>query len=211
MTEPATPRERLGAIDVGSNSIRLVVAEYDPETGLKVIDEVKDQPRLAVGVAATGLLSTAARARAFAALKRMKEIADRRGVTRLTAVATAALREARNGRAFVRRVRHELGIPLDIIDEEREAQLSWRSVAHHFRLENARTILADIGGGSLELIGAVDGLIEISISLPLGAVRVTEQYLQGQRPSAPRWPRCGGGSGRCSGRPSRGATGPRGC
>lgn len=181
MTEPAAPRERIGAIDVGSNSIRLVVAEYDPETGLTVIDEVKDQPRLGIGLASTGLLSTSARARAFAALKRMKEVADRRGVTRLAAVATAAMREARNGRAFARRVRHELGIPLEIINEEREAQLSWRSVAHHFRLENARTIVADIGGGSLELIGAVDGLVEITTSLPLGAVRVTEQFLPGKR------------------------------
>lgn len=181
MTDATPARERIGAIDVGSNSIRLVVAEYDPDAGLKVIDEIKDQPRLAIGLAATGLLSTSARARAFAALKRMKEVADRRGVTRLTAVATSAMREARNGRAFARRVRHELGIPLEIIDEQREARLSWRSVAHHFRLENARTIVADIGGGSLELIGAVDGLVEVTTSLPLGAVRLTEQYLPGKR------------------------------
>lgn len=181
MTEPTAPRERIGAIDVGSNSIRLVVAEYDPETGLRIIDEVKDQPRLANGLAATGLLSTASRARAFAALKRMKEVADRRGVTKLAAVATAAMREARNGRAFARRVTHELGIPLEIINEEREAQLSWRSVAHHFRLENARTIVADIGGGSLELVGAVDGVVEVTASLPLGAVRLTEQFLPGKR------------------------------
>ncbi len=181
MTEPIAPRERIGAIDVGSNSIRLVIAEYDPDTGFRVIDEIKDQPRLAFGVAATGLLSTSARARAFAALKRMKEIADRRGVTRLVAVATSAMREARNGQSFARRVRHELGIPLEIIDAQREARLSWRSVAHHFRLENDRTIVADIGGGSLELIGAVDGLVEITTSLPLGAVRVTEEYLPGHR------------------------------
>ncbi len=65
--------------------------------------------------------------------------------------------------------------------------------------------------GSLELIGAVDGLVEITTSLPLGAVRVTEQYLSGQaRHSAPRSPRCGGASGHCSGRPAHGATGRNG-
>jgi exopolyphosphatase/guanosine-5'-triphosphate,3'-diphosphate pyrophosphatase len=181
VTQPEASRERIGAIDVGSNSIRLVVAEFDPETGFEIIDEVKDQPRLGTRVDATGMLDRAAMTRAFAALKRMKEVADRRGVTRLSAVATSALREARNGLTFAKRVRRQLGIPLEIIDGDREAELSWRSVAHHFRLENARTIVADIGGGSLELIGAVDGIVEVTASLPLGAVRLTEEYLTGAK------------------------------
>jgi exopolyphosphatase/guanosine-5'-triphosphate,3'-diphosphate pyrophosphatase len=181
VTEPAAPRERIGAIDVGSNSIRLVIAEYEPETGFEIIDEVKDMPRLGTRVDSTGMLDRAAMTRAFAALKRMKEIADRRGVTRLAAVATSALREARNGATFARRVRRQLDIPLEIIDGDREAELSWRSVAHHFRLENARTLVADIGGGSLELIGAVDGMVEVTASLPLGAVRLTEEFLTGKR------------------------------
>ncbi len=180
MNEPLGDRERIGAIDVGSNSIRLVVAEYDPDKGFEIIDEVKDQPRLGTRVETTGILDRAAMTRAFAALKRMKEVADRRGVTRLSAVATSAVRDARNGKTFVKRVRSQLGIPLDIIDGDREAQLSWRSVAHHFRLENGRTIVADIGGGSLELIGAVDGLVEVTASLPLGAVRLTEEFLTGE-------------------------------
>ncbi len=181
MTRPDGDRERLAAIDVGSNSIRLVVAEYDPESGFEIIDEVKDQPRLGTRVDSTGMLERAAMTRAFAALKRMKEVCDRRGVTRIAAVATSAMREARNGETFAKRVRRQLGIPLEIIDGNREAQLSWRSVAHHFRLENARTLVADIGGGSLELIGAVDGLVEVTASLPLGAVRLTEEFLTGPK------------------------------
>ncbi len=181
MTQPDVPLERLGAIDVGSNSIRLVIAEYDPERGFEIIDEVKDQPRLGTRVDATGMLDRTAMTRAFAALKRMKEVADRRGVSRLAAVATSAMRDAKNGETFAKRVRRQLGIPLEIIDGDREAQLSWRSVAHHFRLENARTLVADIGGGSLELIGAVDGLVEVTTSLPLGAVRLTEEFLTGAR------------------------------
>lgn len=179
MTDTPADRERIGAIDVGSNSIRLVVAEYDPGVGFEIIDEVKDQPRLGTRVETTGMLDRTAMTRAFAALKRMKEVADRRGVTRLAAVATSAMREAKNGTTFAKRVRRQLGIPLEIIDADREAQLSWRSVAHHFRLENARTLVADIGGGSLELIGAVDGLVEATATLPLGAVRLTEEFLTG--------------------------------
>lgn len=174
-------RERIAAIDVGSNSVRLLVAEYDPASGLAIIDELKDQPRLAAGLARTGCLEEAAMERAIQTLGRMREVCQRRGVRRIAAVATAAVREAENGPWFVRRVRQELDIPLRIIDAETEAALSYRSVAHHFALAGDRTLVADIGGGSLELIGAVDGLVELTLSLPLGAVRMTELYLPGGR------------------------------
>ncbi len=173
-------RERLAAIDVGSNSIRLLVAEYGPHSGLTVIDEVKEQPRLAAGVAQTGRLDPAAMERAIGTLRLMHEVCERRGVARIAAVATAAVREATNGEEFIRRVKAEIGLDLRIIDAETEAALSYRSVAHHFPLEGGRTVVADIGGGSLELIGAVDGLIEHSLSLPFGAVRLTELHLAGQ-------------------------------
>lgn len=180
MTLPAAtpePGERLAAIDVGSNSIRLLVAEYDAQTGIKVIDEVKDQPRLASGLAESHRLDEFAMARAIQTLGRMREVAERRGVRRLAAVATSAVREAANGKEFVDRVKREVGIPLRIIDPAMEAALSWRSVAHHFPLGAGRALVADIGGGSLELIGAVNGLVELTASLPLGAVRLTEKYL----------------------------------
>jgi len=173
--------EILAAIDVGSNSIRLSVAEHD-EKGLRIVDEVKDQPRLAAGLAATRALTPEAMERAVLALKRMRGVVERRGVTRLRAVATSAVREASNGRAFARRVKREAGFELEIIGEEDEASLSYRSVAHHFNLQDARALVVDIGGGSLEVIGTVNGLVELSVSLPLGAVRLTEQFLQGERP-----------------------------
>ncbi len=179
---PSPGRERLAAIDVGSNSVRLLVAEYDPSSGLSIIDELKDHPRLAAGLSRTGCLDEAAMDRAIQALSRMREVCQRRGVRRISAVATAAVREAENGPWFVRRVRQELNIPLRIIDADTEAALSYRSVAHHFRLAGERALVADIGGGSLELIGAVDGLVELTLSLPLGAVRLTELHLPGERP-----------------------------
>ncbi|MGH7560357.1 MAG: HD domain-containing protein [Gemmatimonadales bacterium] len=174
---PPEPGERLGAIDVGSNSIRLLVAEYDATTGIKVIDEVKDQPRLAAGIAESGRLDEFAMARAIQALQRMREVAERRGVRRLAAVATSAVREAENGREFIDRVKRDVGIPLRVIDSETEANLSWRSVAYHFPITKERVLVADIGGGSLELIGAVNGLVELTRSLPFGAVRLTEKHL----------------------------------
>ncbi len=177
MTPPPT---RYGAIDVGSNSIRLLVADYTPEGGLAVIDELKDQPRLAKGLAHSGRLDQRAMDRAVEAIGRMRDVAQRRGVTDLRAVATAAVREASNGEAFVARIR-QLGVPLTIIDADTEARLSYRSIAYHFTLDDSRTIVLDIGGGSLEIVGAVRGFVELSQSLPLGAVRLSELYLPSTR------------------------------
>ncbi len=91
------------------------------------------------------------------------------------------MREATNGAEFVRRVREERDSTSGSSTPSTEAALSYRSVAHHFPLEGGRTLVADIGGGSLELIGAVDGLVEHSVSLPFGAVRLTELHLPAER------------------------------
>ena len=165
-------RERIAAIDVGSNTILLTVAEYDPEAGLVVIEEGEDQPRLGAGLSATGRLSEAAMLRALRTLAIMRETCRRHGVRRLAAAATAAVREAGNGAEFVERVL-ALDIPLRIISPDTEAALSYRSAAHHFP-GGERQLVADIGGGSLELIGATTGRVTLSRSLPLGAVRLTE-------------------------------------
>ena len=172
MTEPI---ERIAAIDVGSNTVLLLIAEGDPTAGLTIIAEAEDQPRLGAGLSATGRLSQAAIARALETLARMRELCRAHGVSRIGAVATAAVRDAENGEEFVQLVRAQ-GIPLKAISPETEAALSYRSAAHHFPGAE-RTLVADIGGGSLELIGASGGRIRLSRSLPLGAVRLTELAL----------------------------------
>ncbi|MEO8090788.1 MAG: hypothetical protein ABI703_10865 [Gemmatimonadales bacterium] len=169
------PGERIAAIDVGSNSVKLTVAEYDPGAGLVVIEEAEDRPRLGAGLARSGRLGDTEMRRAIESLARMREICRRHGVTRVAAVGTAALREAANGAEFVARVR-ELDIPLRMILPETEAALAYRSAAYHFPGSH-RTLVADIGGGSLELIGAENGAVTLSHSLPLGAVKLTELEL----------------------------------
>jgi exopolyphosphatase/guanosine-5'-triphosphate,3'-diphosphate pyrophosphatase len=167
--------ERVAAIDVGSNTVLLLIAEYDPAAGLTIIEEAEDQPRLGTGLSSTGRLSDGAMQRALDSLTRMREVCRSRDVTRMGAVATAAVREAENAEEFVRRVQ-AIGLPLRVISAKTEAALSYRSAAHHFPGEG-RILVADIGGGSLELIGAVNGSIELTESLPLGAVRLTELAL----------------------------------
>ena len=163
---------RLAAIDVGSNTILLTIAEADPDHGLSIVEEAEDQPRLGAGLGQTGRLQEDAIQRALQALTRMRDACRRLDVRRTGAVATAAVREAANGGEFVQRVR-ELDIPLRVISPKAEAALSYRSAAYRFGREG-RMLVADIGGGSLELIGAAGGTVALTLSLPLGAVRLTE-------------------------------------
>jgi exopolyphosphatase/guanosine-5'-triphosphate,3'-diphosphate pyrophosphatase len=169
----------LAAIDVGSNTILLTVAEYDANTGLRVIEEGEAQPRLGTGLASSGRLSEDAMQRALLTLTRMRDTCRRLGVQRVAAVATAAVREAQNGSEFVARV-HALDIPLQVISPQTEAALSYRSAAFRFP-GGERTLVADIGGGSLELIGALAGEVKLSQSVPLGAVRLTELRTTGEK------------------------------
>jgi exopolyphosphatase/guanosine-5'-triphosphate,3'-diphosphate pyrophosphatase len=166
---------RVAAIDVGSNTILLLVAEHDPSAGLTIIDEAEDQPRLGAGLGTTGRLSDAAIERALQSLTRMRDQAVRLGADRIEAIATAAVREAANGAEFVDRVRRE-GIQVRVISPEAEAYLAFRSAAHHFP-GLGPTLVVDIGGGSMELIGAIGDEIKLTTSLPLGAVRLTEMGL----------------------------------
>jgi exopolyphosphatase / guanosine-5'-triphosphate,3'-diphosphate pyrophosphatase len=167
--------QALAAIDVGSNTILLLIAEYDPAVGLHIIDQAEDQSRLGAGLSQTGHLGRDAMRRALQTLERMRDRCRERQVARIDAVATAAVREAANGSEFVEQV-HRLGIPLRTISPQTEALLAYRSAAHHFPGAD-RMLVADIGGGSLELIGSQQGRIELTTSLPLGAVRMTETSL----------------------------------
>jgi exopolyphosphatase/guanosine-5'-triphosphate,3'-diphosphate pyrophosphatase len=172
-----SPTERVAAIDVGSNSIRCLIAERGEDGQLRIIDDLKDQPRLARGLSTTGLLAPESIERAIESLGRMVQAAERRGASRVALVATAAVRDAANGADFAERIKREIGIPLEVIDGETEARLAFLSVNEHFPIGRGRAVVADIGGGSLELVLAVGGLVDRVVSVPFGAVRLTEQYL----------------------------------
>jgi exopolyphosphatase/guanosine-5'-triphosphate,3'-diphosphate pyrophosphatase len=172
---------RLAAIDIGSNSIRQIVADVSPDGTIRIVDEMKVAPRLGTGLARTGLLSPDAVRHAVSALQRMATLARQLGATRIQAVATSAVREAENRKAFVDLVREETGLRVRILHGEDEARLSFRSALAHFDLAIRRAVVIDIGGGSVELAMSADGVIERLESLPYGAIRMTEEYL-GDRP-----------------------------
>lgn len=168
---------RISAIDIGSNSIRQIVADVSAGGGIQVVDEMKAAPRLAAGLVDTGRLDEDAMARAIEAIGRMATLARQLGAERIEPVATSAVRDAANGDDFLLQVQRQTGLHVRVLDGDEEARLSFRSALAHFDLGSGRAVVADIGGGSLELVLSVDGVIDRIASLPLGAVRLTERFL----------------------------------
>ena len=167
---------RIAAIDIGSNSIRQIIADVSPTGTIRVVDEMKAAPRLGAGIHETGELSREAGDAAIEALGRMEALARQLGARRTRAVATSAVRDAGNSEDWLARVKLETGLDVEVLDGDDEARLSFRSAQAHFDLGIGRAAVIDVGGGSLELVLSADGLIERLISLPFGAIRLTEKY-----------------------------------
>jgi exopolyphosphatase/guanosine-5'-triphosphate,3'-diphosphate pyrophosphatase len=171
---------RLAAIDVGTNSIRLVVAEALRDGNYRILTEEKDTARLGKDLATSGQLNPVAVERSLEALRRMKQIAAGYQVRELRVIGTCALREAADGDEFCRRAKQEIGLDIEVIGAEQEAHLAFSSVARAFNLEGKNVAIADIGGGSTEVILASGRAIEDVYTTPLGAVRMTDMYANGQ-------------------------------
>lgn len=179
MTTPVLPATdvRIAAIDIGSNSVRQIIADVSPAGQIRVVDEMKAMPRLGEGLETTGALSPVAIDAAVSAVQRMVTLARQLGAARIEIVATSAVRDASNSATFTAQIEAATGEPVRVLSGEEEALLCFRSALAHFELGAGRTVVMDIGGGSLELVLAKDGLIERVASLPFGAVRLTEKFL----------------------------------
>ncbi len=177
------PRVRLAAIDVGSNSVHMVVADVSADGRIDVVDRVKEMVRLGRRTFTTGMLPNQSMDLAVRAVKTFARLARARRVERMRAVATSAVREARNGAAFVRRLRRETGLPVKVISGPEEARLIFRAAAHALGLEGGPHLVVDVGGGSVELVLVHEGRPLWMRSLPLGTARLTEAFLHADPPT----------------------------
>jgi exopolyphosphatase/guanosine-5'-triphosphate,3'-diphosphate pyrophosphatase len=167
---------RLAAIDVGTNSIRLIVAEVAPDGSYRVIDDEKEVARLGRGLAHTGELRLRAMRESALTIARMKDIADGYGVRRLRIVGTSAVRQAANRDHFLAMVRQQTGLAMEVISAEEEARLAHLSAARAFDLRAVPAAVVDIGGGSTEVVLSAGGVVEKIATLALGAVGLTEAF-----------------------------------
>lgn len=162
---------RLGVVDVGSNSIRLVVFDGAARSPAYFYNE-KVLAGLGQGLATTGRLNPEGAVRGMVALKRFAALAKGMGLNALTCVATAAVREAEDGPAFQRAVEKETGLKLIVIDGEEEARLSAQGVLLGW--PDARGLVSDIGGSSMELAEVGGGGVGRRVSSPLGPFRLQQ-------------------------------------
>lgn len=176
---------RLAAIDLGSNSVHMVIADMSADGRIQVVDRVKEMVRLGRRAFTTGSLTPDTMELAERAVVTFGRLARARHVQRLRAVATSAVREAANGEAFVRRLRRHTGMPVDIISGLDEARLIFRGVKHAMGLEAGSYLLVDVGGGSVELTLVEDGQPLWMKSVPLGVARMTERFFP-KDPPTPR-------------------------
>ncbi len=171
------------AIDVGSNSCRLKIAKVVAHQ-LRTLAEDREVTRLGTSVFDTGLISPEAMAATLRALKRFQRAVQAHGVDQIRVAATSAMRDARNAAAFQAWVKAETGWNLEIISGLEEGRLIHLGVTSAEPGAGGRVLLLDLGGGSCEITLSEHKRIHETISLPLGAVRLTEQFLAADPPPA---------------------------
>ncbi|MCU0687643.1 MAG: Ppx/GppA family phosphatase, partial [Polyangiaceae bacterium] len=178
---------RFAAVDVGSNAMRLRIVEVErplgPSSGAvlgqaREVLALRAPVRLGREVFLTGALTAQAVSSAAEALRQFREAMDAAQVDQYRAVATSAVREAKNSALFVERARREAGLDVEIIEGVEEARLVQLAVRRRLGLDQKRAFLIDVGGGSTELTLLDRGEARASQSLPIGAVRLLEAFLE---------------------------------
>ncbi len=169
------------AIDIGSNSVRLKISRLQAGR-LKEIHEDREVTRLGEGVFSTGLLSPEAMTQTVRVLRRFNRATQECGTDSVKVVATAALRDARNSRTFLEWVRSTTGWTIEIVSGLEEARLIHLGIVSAGRLGARSVLLVDLGGGSCEVTLSREGHLRDTVSLPLGAVRLTGEFLQHDPP-----------------------------
>ena len=174
---------RLGVLDVGSNTVHLIVVDahqgarplpaYSHKTELLLIELIGDDGRITADGAA----------RLEAAVAEAMRIGEDKGVQEFIAFATSAIREAVNGEEVLNGVRDHTGVELQLLSGEAEAKLTFLAVRRWFGWSAGRLLVLDIGGGSLEMATGFDEMPEVARSLPLGAARLTKDWLPGDVPA----------------------------
>ncbi|MER3482615.1 MAG: exopolyphosphatase [Meiothermus sp.] len=171
--------QRLGIVDLGSGTSRLVVYLFEPGKHFRLVDEIREAVRLGQGLASDNRLTEAGMERALSALKLYADFAQATELEELRVIATSAARDAENGPEFLRQVR-SLGLNVRVLSGGDEARYGVLAVGNSFAFEDAWVM--DLGGGSAQLSRMGERRYRYGVAYPLGAVRLTEMFLRADPP-----------------------------
>jgi exopolyphosphatase/guanosine-5'-triphosphate,3'-diphosphate pyrophosphatase len=177
---------RIASIDIGTNTILLLIADFDADGSLTVLRDEQIIARLGKGVDANRRITAETFSRVVGFLQKLKATAEANGATKLVASGSSALRDARNGEEFVRGVKGRIGLEIEVLSGQEEAELTYRGAVSEFlRMPGAHRSFAvlDIGGGSTELTIGEEAAVLRKASLNVGALRLTERLLKTSPPS----------------------------
>ncbi len=174
---------KLAVVDIGTNSIHMVLAEIGTDFSYKVFDRFKDMVRLGDGTFTSRSLSDAAMNRGIEAIRNLTTLARNKGFDRIVATGTSAVREAENGGEFLQLVEEETGLEVQVITGKEEARLIYVGVRNSMELSDAPSLIADVGGGSVEVIACNRKQMFFGRSLKLGTIRLKDQCLTQDPPT----------------------------
>jgi len=169
---------RLAAIDIGTNSIHMIIVRVRPDLSFEIIDREKDMVRLGAGGLGGKSLAQSAMDAAFQVLSKFRRLAESHRVDRIEAVATSAVREARNGGEFLSAIAEQTGIRARVISGTEEARLIHLAAAYGVGLSTAVGVVVDIGGGSVEITRGSGPKMAAGRSFKLGVIRLTERFVK---------------------------------
>lgn len=177
--------KRLAAIDIGTNTVRMLISDVAPDGTKKDVRRDAVIVRLGEGVDRTGMFAPEAIVRALEELARFSDIAGSLGVEALKAVATSAARDAGNSEEFLDGAANIMGTPVRVVSGETEAAYAFKGATYDFPFERSDSpvVVFDVGGGSTELISGRGRTIRKAVSLSVGSVRLTELFVRTDPPS----------------------------
>jgi exopolyphosphatase/guanosine-5'-triphosphate,3'-diphosphate pyrophosphatase len=176
---------RLAAIDIGTNSVHMIIVQVRPDLSFEVIDREKEMVRLGAGGLDGRRLTEAAMAAALQALAKFRRLAESHQVDEILAAATSATREAENGPEFLAAIARDTGIRPQVISGTEEARLIHQAAVYGVDVTRGAAVVIDIGGGSVEITRGSGPAPELGRSFKIGVIRLTERFVQSD-PLAPR-------------------------
>ncbi len=169
---------RIAAIDIGTNSVHMIVVQVRPDRSFEVIDREKEMVRLGSGGLGGRALTDSSMMAALQVLSKFRRLAESHDVDEIVAAATSAVREADNGREFLTTVRQRTGIRVRVISGTEEARLIHRAAVYGVDVSDNAAVVVDIGGGSVELTRGTAAQIQVAQSAKIGVIRLSEQFVR---------------------------------